>query len=131
MESSTLRPSATLSPSANWYLSSCLTTSPNGMSAYAAKSSTVVLDHQCRVVRHLRGHKKNSKITSVCFSQHNETSFLLATGGSDRRLCVWHAETGLLVEEHVIHTKEITSLISSFITPGLFISGDKVGKSSF
>ena len=98
------------------------------MSAYAAKSSTVVLDHQCRVIRHLRGHKKNSKITSVCFSQHNETSFLLATGGSDRRLCVWHAETGLLVEEHVIHTKEITSLISSFITPGLFISGDKVGK---
>ena len=128
MESSTLRPSATLSPSANWYLSSCLTTSSNGMSAYAAKSSTVILDQQCRVVRHLRGHKKNSKITSVCFSQHTETSFLLATGGSDRRLCVWHAETGLLVEEHVIHTKEITSLISSFVTPGLFISGDKVGK---
>ena len=39
-----------------------------------------------------------------------------------------HSETGLLVEEHVVHTKEITALVSSDLIPGVFVSGDKIGR---
>ena len=117
-----------LSPSANWYLSSALTVSPvTGMLAYAAKNTTVVMIGT-QVRQHLRGHKRGAKINAVSFSQHTSTEFLLASGGSDRKICIWNAETGLLVEEHVCHSKDVTALSSSSLIPGLFISGDKSGR---
>jgi hypothetical protein len=59
-----IKPSATLSPSPNWFLSSALTSSPTSspLFAYAAKNTTVVMNNQ-KVIHHLRGHRKN--ITGV------------------------------------------------------------------
>ena len=119
---------STVSPSANWYLASALTSSLSGMTAYAAKSTTVVLNENMHVIHHLNGHKRGAKITAVSFSQHSATDFLLASGGSNRKICVWNAVTGLLVEEHSTHTKEVSAMTSSSLVPGLFISGDKAGR---
>ena len=80
-----------------------------------------------RVVRHLHT-RRNARVTAVAFSEHPASGFLLASGGSDKKVCVWDALTGLKLGEHTVHRAEITAVASSPLLPGVFISGDKSGR---
>jgi WD40 repeat protein len=81
-----------------------------------------------RVVHHLHGHKRNARVAAVAFSEHPGSGFLMASGGSDKKVCVWDAQTGLKLGEHDVHRAEITAMASSPLLPGVFISGDKSGR---
>ena len=77
--------------------------------------------------RHI-ANRRNARVTAVAFSEHALLRYLMASGGSDKRVCVWDARTGLKLGEHTVHHSEITALTSSPLLPGVFISGDKSGR---
>ncbi|CAL7940645.1 unnamed protein product [Xylocopa violacea] len=99
----------TLPPSPNWYLSTILACSYNGIVAWGARNMIVVAKPsenekilQYSIIKH--AHK--SKVTCVVFTPHFEevNTNLVASAGDDNKIKIWNLETLSTVYTYFLET---------------------------